>query len=477
MVGGGSGGHITPAVAVVREILKLKPRARVEFWTDRKYYKNVVKITTEIGVGWGDEARLSGKRQYIRVRKVMAGKFHRYASWKLKDYFENFGTTLKDIVWGNIVGFFGFIGGIFQSFFRMVLKENRPDVIFLKGGFVGLPVGLVARLLKIPYVVHESDAVPGLANRILMRHARVVALSGHSSSSADALLVRGTKSTAHSDAPASSNNTPDKATKGTARSATPSSSHSTPESATKSTAHSDAPASSNNTPDRATKSTAQSVVVTGVPVAPEFRVVSKTRQEQLKKAFGFPVDKPLVVVTGGSQGALHIDEAIREILPEMLKFASVGLVAGRKLYEDMVDLKKYETWDKAKLQSNFRMWAFNSAMHELLGAADVVISRAGATTIAELAALKKAVILVPFEKLPGSHQVKNAERLVEMGAVAMIGDERMVEQPGVLLELTQKLVSKPKIREDLARKLHETYKPEAALDLAKILISEAQDVM
>ena len=437
MVGGGSGGHITPAVAVVREILKLKPRARVEFWTDRKYYKNVVKITTEIGVGWGDEARLSGKRQYIRVRKVMAGKFHRYASWKLKDYFENFGTTLKDIVWGNIVGFFGFIGGIFQSFFRMVLKENRPDVIFLKGGFVGLPVGLVARLLKIPYVVHESDAVPGLANRILMRHARVVALSGHSSSSADALLVRGTKSTAHSDAPASSN----------------------------------------NTPDRATKSTAQSVVVTGVPVAPEFRVVSKTRQEQLKKAFGFPVDKPLVVVTGGSQGALHIDEAIREILPEMLKFASVGLVAGRKLYEDMVDLKKYETWDKAKLQSNFRMWAFNSAMHELLGAADVVISRAGATTIAELAALKKAVILVPFEKLPGSHQVKNAERLVEMGAVAMIGDERMVEQPGVLLELTQKLVSKPKIREDLARKLHETYKPEAALDLAKILISEAQDVM
>ncbi|MBQ3309248.1 UDP-N-acetylglucosamine--N-acetylmuramyl-(pentapeptide) pyrophosphoryl-undecaprenol N-acetylglucosamine transferase [Candidatus Saccharibacteria bacterium] len=437
VVGGGSGGHITPAVAVVREILKLKPRARVEFWTDRKYYKNVVKITTEIGVGWGDEARLSGKRQYIRVRKVMAGKFHRYASWKLKDYFENFGTTLKDIVWGNIVGFFGFIGGIFQSFFRMVLKENRPDVIFLKGGFVGLPVGLVARLLKIPYVVHESDAVPGLANRILMRHARVVALSGHSSSSADALLVRGTKSTAHSDAPASSN----------------------------------------NTPDRATKSTAQSVVVTGVPVAPEFRVVSKTRQEQLKKAFGFPVDKPLVVVTGGSQGALHIDEAIREILPEMLKFASVGLVAGRKLYEDMVDLKKYETWDKAKLQSNFRMWAFNSAMHELLGAADVVISRAGATTIAELAALKKAVILVPFEKLPGSHQVKNAERLVEMGAVAMIGDERMVEQPGVLLELTQKLVSKPKIREDLARKLHETYKPEAALDLAKILISEAQDVM
>lgn len=120
------------------------------------------------------------------------------------------------------------------------------------------------------------------------------------------------------------------------------------------------------------------------------------------------------------------------------------------------------------------MWAFNSAMNELLGAADIVISRAGATTIAELAALSKAVILVPFEKLPGSHQVKNAERLVDMGAVAMVGDERMVEQPGILLELTQKLARSPKLRENLAEKLHETYKPHAASDLAEILIKISQ---
>lgn len=404
VVGGGSGGHITPAVAVVREILSLKPRARIEFWTDKKYYKNVVKITTEIGVSWGEEDRISGKRQYIRVRKVMAGKFHRYAGWELKDYFENFGITLKDIIWGNIVGFVRFIGGILQSFFRMLPKDNRPDVIFLKGGFVGLPVGLVARVLRVPYIVHESDAVPGLANRILMKHAKVVALSQEKGD--------------------------------------------------------------NNTDER--------FVVTGVPVAPEFRKISKTKQEQLKKAFGFPVDQPLVVITGGSQGAQHINEPVREILPEMLKFTSVGLVAGRKLYEDMVDLKKYETWDKAKLQSNFRMWRFNSAMNELLGAADVVISRAGATTIAELAALSKAVILVPFEKLPGSHQVKNAENLVELGAVSMVGDERMVEQPGILLELAKKLIKNPKLREELAEKLHETYKPNAAKDLAEIVIAEGE---
>ena len=55
VVGGGSGGHITPALAVTRELFKLKPRAKIEFWTDRASYKNVVKNTTEIGVNWGNE--------------------------------------------------------------------------------------------------------------------------------------------------------------------------------------------------------------------------------------------------------------------------------------------------------------------------------------------------------------------------------------------------------------------------------------
>jgi UDP-N-acetylglucosamine--N-acetylmuramyl-(pentapeptide) pyrophosphoryl-undecaprenol N-acetylglucosamine transferase len=216
-------------------------------------------------------------------------------------------------------------------------------------------------------------------------------------------------------------------------------------------------------------------IKTGVPVAPEFKKVGEAKQRQLKKAFGFDENEPLVVITGGSQGAQHINEAVREILPEMLKFASVGLVAGRERYEEMVDLKKYEDWDKAKLKSNFRMWAFNSAMNELMGAADVVVSRAGATTIAELAALAKAVILVPFEQLPGSHQVKNAERIEGLSAAEVVSDSRMVQQPGILLEKVQKLVRSPKVRRELAAKLHETYKPKAAKDLADVLIELAND--
>lgn len=424
VVGGGSGGHITPAVAVVREILKIRPRAIIEFWTDRKYYRNVVKVTTEIGMHYGREEKMGSKtRQYVRVRRIMAGKFHRYAGWKLKDYFENFAITMKDLVWGNICGFLGFIGGLFQAFFRLLPKGSRPDVIFLKGGYVGLPVGLVARLFKIPYVIHESDAVPGLANRILMKHAAKVAVS-----------MKPTASASHSSSPSS------RADDAIARR------------------------------QAAQYTEADDFILTGTPVAPEFRKVSVTKQKGLKRAMGFDSERPLVVVTGGSQGSLHMNEAIREILPEMLKYSSVGLVAGRSHYENMVDLKKYEEWDKAKLKSNFRMWGFNSAMNELMGAADVVVSRAGATTIAELAALGKAVVLVPFERLPGGHQVKNAKRLEEDGAAIVVMDERMYEQPGVLLEAVKTLVRSPKKRELLAKKLHETARENAAEELAKIIL-------
>lgn len=371
----------------------------MEFWTDRKYYKNVVKITTEIGVSWGSEDKNGSIRApYIRVRKIAAGKFRRYAGWKLKDYFENFSITLKDLIWGNMVGLAGFLIGLVQSFARLVDKDSRPDVIFLKGGFVGLPVGLMAKILKIPYVIHESDAVPGLANRLLMKQARVVAMG-----------------VPFDEAP-------------------------------------------------------ENWRYVGIPVAAEFKKVSQTKQNSLKKTFGFDVDRPLVIVTGGSQGSEHLNETMREILPEMLKFASVGLVAGRKHYEDMIDLKKYEDWDKAKLVSNFRLWSFSPVMDEVLGAADVVVSRAGATTIAELAALKKAVVLVPFEKLPGGHQVKNAERLEKSGAAKMVVDERMVAQPGILLQEVQKLVRSPKQREQMAENLHELARARAAQDLAEILL-------
>lgn len=407
VVGGGSGGHITPAVAVVNEIFEQRPRARVEFWTDFKYYKNVTKLTTEIGVAWGREDKRMMRESYIRVRRVPSGKFHRYSGWSFLDYFKRFDITFRDLIVRNIFGFFGFINGIIVSFCRLFRKKNRPDVIFLKGGYTCLPVGIVAKMFKIPYVIHESDVVAGLANRLLMSKATKVAFGMPL--------------------------------------------------------------------DKETLEKHPNYVWTGIPVGEKFKTVSASKQESLKKAFGFSVNKPLVVVTGGSQGSENINEAIRAILPELLKFTSVGLVAGRKHYENMIDLKRYENWDKASLESDFRMWEFNTTMDELMGAADVIVSRAGATTIAEMAALKKAVILVPFASLPGSHQVKNAERLEKSGAISLVNDEKMVKKPELLLEEIRMLVRSPRKRADMADALHEEAHRNAAGELAKIILEVADE--
>ena len=403
IVGGGSGGHITPAVAVVREILEQKPRAGIEFWTDFKYYKNVTKLTTELGVAWGEEARRK-KIPYIRVRRIPAGKFHRYSGWRLRDYFVHIGITIKDLIIGNILGFLGFVGGLITAFFRLLRKPSRPDIIFLKGGYVCLPVGIIAKMFKIPYIIHESDAVAGLANRILMKKATKVAFG---------MPIPEDVQKEH-----------------------------------------------------------ENYVWTGIPVGSEFKPVNVSKQVSFKKAFSFNPDKPLVIITGGSQGAENLNEATRVILPELLKFTSVGLVAGRKHYESMVDLKKYENWDKASLESNFRMWEFNTTMNELMGAADVVVSRAGATTIAELAALKKPTILVPFARLPGAHQTKNAERLEKAGAVAVVDDLEMVNNPTLLLEEIRHLIKSPKKRIDMASKLADEARSDAAKRLAEIILKE-----
>lgn len=412
VVGGGSGGHITPAVSTIRELIEISPRARIEFWTDRKYYKNVLKLVTlgEAAEEFHGKVAESGKKTVrpVKVRKILAGKFRRYSGWSFLDYFRNFKITVVDLIFKNILGFFGFLGGFIQSFIRLAFtgKTGKFDVVFLKGGFVGLPVGMAAKILKIPYVIHESDATPGLANRILMRGAKVVATGSSFKSPEFEKKYR---------------------IKGRAE-------------------------------------------FTGTPVGEEFKKISQSKEKSLKRAFSFDPEKPLVIITGGSQGAKHINEAVKKILPELLKFTSVGLVAGRKQYEELVELKKYEIWEDAKLKSNFRMWEFNSTMDELMGAADLVVSRAGATTIAELAALSKAVILVPFEKLPGGHQVKNAEKLEAEGAAVVIRDEKMVKKPEILLEEIKTLIKSPKKREALAKELSSMAKIDAARRLAEILV-------
>jgi UDP-N-acetylglucosamine--N-acetylmuramyl-(pentapeptide) pyrophosphoryl-undecaprenol N-acetylglucosamine transferase len=133
--GGGTGGHIFPIIAIAREIRRIS--SEIEFF--------YIGPKDEFG-----ETLLS--QEEIIVKKIMAGKLRRYLNWE--SFFEN----LIDL-------FFKIPIGILQSFFYVFFLA--PDLIFSKGGYGSIPATISGKILRVPIFLHESDAIPGMTNRIL----------------------------------------------------------------------------------------------------------------------------------------------------------------------------------------------------------------------------------------------------------------------------------------------------------------------
>ena len=134
---GGTGGHIFPALAIAAEIRKKNPAAKIEFFCARQ------KLDAAI-------LRDAGEK----FAPIFCGKLRRYFSWQ------------------NFVDPFFLILGIFQCFFKFIF--SRPALIFSKGGFAAVPPVFAAALLRIPIISHESDAAPGLANKICGRFSQKI---------------------------------------------------------------------------------------------------------------------------------------------------------------------------------------------------------------------------------------------------------------------------------------------------------------
>lgn len=150
LTGGGTGGHITPLLAVAHELKRLHPSVQLVY----------------VGEHGGKFAEMTANNPDIdEIYAVFAGKFRRYhgESW-LRRFFDvqtNL-LNLRDVLYLAI--------GTVQAIFLM--RRLRPDVVLLKGGFVGVPAGLASALWKIPFVTHDSDALPGLANRLVAKWAK-----------------------------------------------------------------------------------------------------------------------------------------------------------------------------------------------------------------------------------------------------------------------------------------------------------------
>lgn len=153
--GGGTGGHITPILAVAHELKKQDPTIR----------------TVYIGERGGKFQELTDTHEAIdQTYAIFAGKFRRYhGQSKLRQIFAVRTNLL------NIRDLFYFAIGTVQAWF--LLAKIKPSTVFLKGGFVGVPVGLSAATRHIPFMTHDSDALPGLANRIVSRWAKLHAVA------------------------------------------------------------------------------------------------------------------------------------------------------------------------------------------------------------------------------------------------------------------------------------------------------------
>lgn len=378
-VGGGSGGHVTPVVAVLREIKKAHPKAEIRFWCDRKFSAQSRAI-----MGHFDQS--------IKVSTVVAGKFRRY----------NHVSFLRQLLWFSVVilnirDLFYVAIGFVQSIVKLVIW--RPDVVFTKGGYVCLPVGIAARLLGLPLVIHDSDAHPGLTNRVLGKWANAIATG--------------------------------------------------------------APLEYYSYPADRSR-------YTGIPVSDEFREFSAAQQLAAKEKWGIDVNRPLVVVTGGGLGASRINDTVVLTLHNLLKHSSIILISGTWQYDEIRALTPPND-DKFQLHS-----FISRDMASLLGAADVVVTRAGATTILELAALAKPTILIPNGKLTGGHQLKNAAVYMKDNAVLVVDENEMIKKPE-MLELAIKSLLSDKARTKRMSKAFKSFsRPNAANDVADMIISNAK---
>jgi UDP-N-acetylglucosamine--N-acetylmuramyl-(pentapeptide) pyrophosphoryl-undecaprenol N-acetylglucosamine transferase len=315
--GGGTGGHIYPALAVARELR-------------RRYGAELLYI----GDAKGLETRIVPAHD-IPFAPIAAGRLRRYLS----------PGTLTDL--GRIPV------GMAQAL-RLVVRF-RPDAAFTSGGYVSVPAGLAARARRVPLVMHQQDVSPNLANRLLVPFANRISVSF-----AESLryFPHGRTSLA------------------------------------------------------------------GNPVREEVVAMLGADRSALKAQFQLDPGLPLLLVTGGSQGARHLNQVVAEALPLLLPRCQVLHVSGRLTYEDTRAAAERQLEDRLDLRSRYALHAYLDAeMPAALAASDVVLCRAGAATLAELAALSKPGVLVPLPPgFTGSPQAANAAMFRRAGAAEVILD-------------------------------------------------------
>ena len=302
IAGGGTGGHLYPGIAVAREIQRRVPGARVSFAGTARGLEARMVPRHGFPLDLLRSTGLKGKSRASRLRGLALVPLSLVDGWR-------------------------------------IVSRRRPAVVIGVGGYASGPVVLAAALRRVPTLVLEQNAVPGLTNRLLARWVRAAAVAY---------------------------------------------------------------------PDTLPFFSGRGFVA-GNPVRPEFFAAESTANQPSPDTFR-------VLVLGGSQGAHAINVAVMAAAPDLARAIS-GFSLFHQTGERYVAFAR-EAYARAEVGA--RAEAFLDPVVPEVMAAHLVIGRAGATTLAELAAAGRAAVLVPFPAATDDHQRKNAEVLERAGAAVVI---------------------------------------------------------
>lgn len=327
--GGGTGGHIFPAIAIANALKKLDPATEILF---------------------------VGANGRMEMEKVPAAGYN------------IIGLDIQGIQRGsikkNLLFPFKLIGSVRKAI--KIIKDFKPDVAVGVGGYASGPLLYAASLKNIPYLIQEQNSYAGITNKWLARKAKKICVAF------DGMEKFFPK---------------------------------------------------------------EKIIKTGNPIRRE-SVGIQGKRMQAMELYRLSALKSTILVVGGSLGALTLNESIMAGLDKIIA-ADVQLIwqTGKFYYKGIIEKLGENSHE------NIKITEFLNRMDLAYSAADVIISRAGAGTIAELCAVKKPVILVPSPNVAEDHQTKNALALVEHHAAEFIADrdarEKLVDKALELLNDTQ----------------------------------------
>ncbi len=359
LTGGGTGGHVNPALAIADIIKENIPDAEIIF----------------IGTKKGIENKLVGKAGY-EIRHVEARGFSRSLSPK------------------NLVSAWYYLTSPSKA--KRIMKEFKPDIVIGTGGYVCFAPLKAAAELGIPTMIHESNALPGLAVRMLQTKV-------------DKILLNFKESVEKLDAK-------------------------------------------------------EKAIIVGNPLRCGF---GRFDRESARRELGISDEyKHVILSYGGSLGAPAINSAALEIMkdyvsahPEVLHIHATG--RGR-----YADVERAFTEAGLNKFPNIQLCDFVYDMPKKLAAADIVISRAGAMTVTEMARMKKPCIMIPSPYVADNHQYKNAKVLADADAVLLLEEKELTD--GRIVKEVEKLLTNKALRDRMRRNI-EAF---AGADAGKLIYDE-----